>query len=88
VKKVIRWPDRFCKAKRGAYIMAQYVGSAGVAVGVKRGVYGRWLFSVLVESSDGEANLHGYAHTMAAAKRCAHRDMMFLLERAGVKGGF
>lgn len=88
VKKAIRWPAAVRKVKRGEYIMSANVGGEGVAVGVRCSVYGRWLFSVIFSSGDAIMNLYGYAHTMASAKRCAHRDMMFLLKRAGVKGVF
>lgn len=88
MKKVIRWPANFFRHGPGAYFMADTVYGCAVAVSVDRHVYGRWEFVVRVVVDGAPSRLQGYTHTMAAAKRCAHRDMMFLLKRAGVKGVF
>lgn len=88
MKKAIRWPAKFYKAERGKYAMIAEAGGRPVTASLARLFHDRWAFNV-AEGPAGEMSfLRGYAHTMAAAKRCAHRDMVFLLERAGVKGAF
>ena len=88
VKKVIRWPAKFQRPVRGEYCMTAGAAGGVVVVGVYRSVRERWRFSASFYLDGATAILSGYAHTMASAKRCAHRDMMFLLKRAGVKGVF
>lgn len=88
MKKVIRWPAKFRKTVRGEYCMSAPVADGVVTVGVYRSMRERWRFSASFYFDGATTILSGYAHTMAAAKRCAHRDMVFLLKRAGVKGAF
>lgn len=88
VKKVIRWPAKFQRLVRGSYEMVATVDGEPVSVGLAKLSRDRWAFNVVGGSLGEHSFLYGYAHTMAAAKRCAHRDMMFLLKRAGVKGVF